>query len=79
VARADIIEAKQIREPLIQVLLAAGPKRFELLWTQPLDLLIQRPKRIRAAELNVQRLAESLGQNGIDLARDVRAAHAEVC
>ena len=78
VARADIIDARQIREPLIQMLLPIGPKRFELLWTQPLDLLIQRPKRIRAAELNVQRLAESLVQNGVNLARDVRIAHADV-
>ena len=78
VAQADVKDARGIRDPFVQILIPAGPKRFESVWTLPLDLLIQRPQRIRAAEASLKRVTESVVQNGLNLARDVRVAHADL-
>lgn len=77
-ARADLIEAGQLVNPDLQMLFGIDPKPFELMLTVPIQVLWQRPKRIAAAELDLERVSESLVQNGIDLVRDVRIAHAEL-
>jgi cobalt-zinc-cadmium efflux system outer membrane protein len=78
VAGADLTDAKRIRDPLLQMLIPAGPKRFEFLFVQPIELLWQRQKRIRAATLTMDQLVQSLVQNGLNLARDVKLAHADL-
>ncbi len=44
----------------------------------PIEILWQRPKRVAAAKLNIERVAESLEQNGLNLVRDVRLGYAEL-
>ncbi len=78
VADADLTDARRIRDPILQMVFPAGPKRFELLFVQPIELLWQRPRRIRAATLNMDQLAQSLVQNGLNLARDVKVAYADL-
>jgi cobalt-zinc-cadmium efflux system outer membrane protein len=77
-ARADLIEAGQLVNPDLQMLFGIDPKPFELLLNVPIQALWQRPKRVAAAKLDLERVSESLVQNGIDLVRDVRIAHAEL-
>ena len=77
VARADLVEAGVLVNPNLQLLFAVGSKPFELLLGAPIQALWQRPKRVAAAKLNVEKTSETLVQHGLDLARDVRVAHAD--
>jgi cobalt-zinc-cadmium efflux system outer membrane protein len=77
-ARADLVEAGLIRNPVFSLLFPLGPKQLEFTLTWPFETLWQRPKRVAAARADVQRVAQRLVQNGLDLVRDVRLAHAEL-
>jgi cobalt-zinc-cadmium efflux system outer membrane protein len=75
---ADLAEAAALPNPVVSLLLpAAPPKRVELAVSWGLWLLWQRPKRIRKARLDARRVADTLVQRGVDLARDVKVAHAD--
>ena len=76
VARADLVEAGVLVNPDLQLLFGVGSKPFELLLGAPIQALWQRPKRVAAARLNVEKTSETLVQRGLDLTRDVRVAHA---
>ena len=77
-ARADLVEAGLLRNPNLSLLFPVGPKPFELLAALPVEALWQRPRRVAAARLNLEAVAEGLVQHGLDLARDVRIAHADL-
>jgi len=77
-ARADLIEAGLLVNPDLQMLFGIGTKPFELLLSLPIQALWQRPRRVAAAELDLERVSQGLVQNGIDLVRDVRIAHSEL-
>lgn len=76
-ARADLVEAGLIRNPVFSILFPLGPKQLEFTLTWPIEALWQRPRRVAAAQLDLARTAEQLVQSGLDLVRDVRVAHAE--
>lgn len=74
-ARADLIDAGLISNPLFQFVLPIGPYRqFESLLNFPLDFFWQRRRRVDAASIELDRVARSLEQNALNLARDVRLA-----
>ena len=75
-ARADLIEAGMLRNPMLSLLFPAGPKQLEATLSLPIEVLWQRPKRVAAAKIDAQRVAENLVQHGLDLARDAHLAHA---
>lgn len=77
VSRADLAEAGALPNPTFSLLLPAGPRTLETSLLLPLFSLWQRPSRVAAAKLQVEQVARGLVQNGLDLARDVRVAHAE--
>ena len=77
VARADLVEAGVLVNPDLQLLFGVGSKPFELLLGAPLQALWQRPRRVAAAKLNLEKTSETLVQRSLDLARDVRLAHAD--
>jgi cobalt-zinc-cadmium efflux system outer membrane protein len=77
-ARADLIEAGQLRNPLLTLLLPWGPKQLEFTTSLPLEVFWQRPRRVAAAETDLARVAESLVQTGLNLVRDVRVAHTDL-
>ncbi|MBA3441752.1 MAG: TolC family protein [Pyrinomonadaceae bacterium] len=77
-ARADLKEAGLLRNPVLSVLFPIGPKQLEAVVNLPIELLWQRPRRVAAAKTNVQRVAESLEQNALNLVRDVRLAYSDV-
>ncbi len=77
-ARADLIEAGLLRNPVLSLLFPLGPKQLEYTLTLPFEALWQRPKRVAAAKLDAERVAENLVQHGLDLARDAMIAHADL-
>ena len=77
-ARADLIEAGMLRNPVFSLLFPLGPKQLEATLHLPIELLWQRPKRVAAAKLNAQQVADSLIKNGLDLIRDVMIAYTEL-
>lgn len=76
-ARADLLEAGQLRNPMLTLLLPWGPKQFEATANLPFEVFWQRPRRVAAAKLDVERVAESLVQTGLNLVRDTRLAYAD--
>jgi cobalt-zinc-cadmium efflux system outer membrane protein len=77
VSRADLAEAGALPNPTFSLLLPVGPRTVESSLLLPLFALWQRPSRVAAAKLQVEQVARGLVQNGMDLARDVRVAHAD--
>lgn len=76
-ARADLAEAGIIRNPLFTVLLPLGPKQLELTALIPIEALWQRPHKVAAANVEVERVASNLVQTGLDLVRNVKVAWAD--
>jgi cobalt-zinc-cadmium efflux system outer membrane protein len=76
VARAALIEAGTLRNPVFSVLFPVGPKQLEETVRWPLDLL-QRPWRLAFARRDFNRVAESMVQHGLNAVRDARIAHSD--
>jgi len=77
-ARADLIEAKMLANPIFSLLFPIGPKELETDLGIPIDILWQRPHRISAAKLDARGLAEDLIKNGLALIRDVQTTYADL-
>lgn len=77
-AQADLVQAGMFPNPRLSMLVPVGVKPLELTATYPLEVLWLRPRRVRAAVLDLDRTADRLVQTGLDLIRDVRLAFAEV-
>jgi len=77
-SRADVIEAGMIRNPVFALLFPLGPKQLEATFSWPIEALWQRPRRLAAANLDADRVAQSLVEHGLDLIRDARFAHANL-
>jgi cobalt-zinc-cadmium efflux system outer membrane protein len=77
-ARADLVEAGQLRNPILSLLFPWGPKQLEATVSLPLEVFWQRPRRVAAAKLDYERVAESLVQTGLNLIRDVKIAYADL-
>lgn len=77
-AKADLIEAGLLRNPTLSLLFPLGPKQLEYTLALPIEALWQRPKRVAAAKLDAERIAENLVQHGLDLAREGLVAHADL-
>jgi len=73
-ARGDLAQAGMLANPTLSVLFPVGARQLELVAALPLEALWLRPKRIVVAEQDVERVAQGLVQNGLDLARDVKGA-----
>jgi cobalt-zinc-cadmium efflux system outer membrane protein len=77
IARADLVEAGLLRNPVLSLLFPWGPKQFEWTLQMPLDALWQRPRRVAAASLAAQVVGERLVSRGLALVGDVRRAHVD--
>ena len=71
-ARADLAEAGLLRNPVLSLLFPVGPKQLEATLRFPIEVLWERPRRVAAANLAVDRVAAGLEQFGLNLASDVR-------
>src|SRR6185503_15212186 len=76
-ARADIIEAGQLRNPSLTVIFPFSTRILEAVANWPFEALWQRPKRVAAATLELERLEETLVSRELDLVRDVRLVYAD--
>ncbi|MGE3309803.1 MAG: TolC family protein [Limisphaerales bacterium] len=76
--RADLLQAKQLRNPSLVALFPAGPKQFEFTALLPVESLWLRPRRVAAANLDLEAAAGQLVASGLNLVRDVRVACAEL-
>jgi cobalt-zinc-cadmium efflux system outer membrane protein len=74
-ARADLIEAHMLPNPVFSLLFPVGPKLLEADLEWPVDVLWQRPHRIAAAELDAKSVAENLIADGLGLVRDVQTTY----
>lgn len=77
VARADLVDAGLLRNPILSLLFPWGPKQLEFTLQYPFDALIQRPKRMAAARLNAEAIGERLVWDALSLVAQVRTAHAD--
>ncbi|WP_291987928.1 TolC family protein [Luteitalea sp.] len=76
-ARADLVDAGLLTNPVLSLLFPLGPKQFEATLRWPIEVLWERPKRRAAAQLALNAIASSLVQSGLDLALAVRVSHAD--
>lgn len=77
IARADLVEAGLLRNPMFSLLLPVGPKQLEYSLQLPFEAFWQRPRRVAAARLNLQAVSQRLVWESIALVAQVRTAHAE--
>ena len=78
IARADLIDAGMLRNPVLSLLFPWGPKQLEATINWPVDALWQRPRRIAQAQLNADATARQLVIRGLRLIADVKGAFVEV-
>lgn len=76
IARADLSEVSFLRNPVFSLLFPLGSKQLEVTAKWPIEQFWLRPRRIKIAQKEVEHVAESLVQEGLNLTRDVRVAHA---
>ena len=76
-ARADLVEAGLLQNPVLSLLFPWGPKQFEATLRWPVELLWQRPRRVAAAQKAAESVAAALEQDGLTLVSDVKLAYAE--
>ncbi len=77
ITRADLIAACQLTNPQLSTMFPTSVKQWELTLLVPIDVLLLRPARVRTAQLETERVAERLVQDGLNTVRDVRVAYAD--
>lgn len=77
-ARADLLEAGVLTNPVLSLLFPVGPKQLEAALRWPVEVLWERPRRIAAARLAADAAAERLVQAGLDLVLAVRTSYADL-
>ena len=77
IARADLVEAGLLRNPIFSLLFPVGPKQLEFTLQFPFEVLWQRPARVDAARINAQAIGQRLVWDALSLVAQVRAAHAD--
>lgn len=77
-ARADLLEAGVLSNPVLSLLFPLGPKQFEATLRWPIEVLWERPRRVAAARLALDVAAQRLVQSGLDLVLAVRVAYADL-
>lgn len=71
-ARADVIEAGLLRNPSLTLIFPFSFRILEAVANWPFEALWQRPRRVKAAKLEQDRVGETLISRSLDLVRDVR-------
>jgi len=76
-ARADVIQAGLLTNPQLTMIFPFSFRILEAVANWPIEAIWQRPRRVAAAKLEMERVAETLIVRALDLVRDVRFAYAE--
>jgi cobalt-zinc-cadmium efflux system outer membrane protein len=77
IARADLVEAGLLRNPIFSLLFPVGPKQLEWTLQFPFEALWQRPRRVAAAQSNAQAVGHRLVWDALTLVAQARTAHAD--
>ena len=77
-ARGDLIQSGMLTNPQFFILLPGGTRQLEYALFMPVESLVLRKYRVAIAERDYCRIADELVQNGLNLVRDVRLAHADL-
>jgi cobalt-zinc-cadmium efflux system outer membrane protein len=77
IAKADLLDAQLLRNPVLSLLFPVGPKQLEWTLQFAVDALWQRPRRVAAASLNLQAVGQRLVADGLTLVANVRQAYAD--
>ena len=77
-ARADLLEAGLLQNPVLSLLFPVGPKQLEATLRWPIEVLWERPRRVAAATLAADGVAAALEQAGLDLVAAVKATYIDV-
>jgi hypothetical protein len=77
-SQADLLQAQTLPNPILGLFLPVGPKQLEFGLRHSVETIWLRPKRIKLAELDLERASRTLGQSSLDLVRDVRLAYTEL-
>lgn len=77
-ARADLLEAGLLRNPVLSILFPLGVKQLEATLRFPIEVLWERPRRVAAAGIAVNRVATGLEQFGLNLIADVKIGFVEL-
>jgi hypothetical protein len=78
ISRAQLYNAGLLADPELVIFFPVGPKQLEFTAYQAIDSVWLRPIRVHAAARDMSALAEQMVDNGLNLIRDVRAAHADL-
>jgi cobalt-zinc-cadmium efflux system outer membrane protein len=76
-ARADLLEAGLLQNPVFSLLFPVGPKQLEATLRWPIEVLWQRRRRVAAARLAAESVAAGLEQTGLTLVSDVKMAYVD--
>lgn len=76
-AHADLLQAGLLPNPEVVYYFPTDLKPYKYLVDFPIDAVILRPARVRAANAEILRAHERLTQAGLDLVRDTRLAYAD--
>ncbi|HEY7574788.1 MAG TPA: TolC family protein [Thermoanaerobaculia bacterium] len=76
-ARADLVEARLLRNPVLSLLFPVGPKQLEWTLAFAVDALWQRPRRVSSFTLNAQAVGERLVSQGLFFIAEVRQAYVD--
>jgi outer membrane protein, heavy metal efflux system len=78
ISNAQLLDAGLIADPQFSLFFPLGAKQLEFTAFQAVDALWLQSIRVKAAELDVDRVTQSMVQNGLDVIRDARVAHANL-
>ncbi len=76
-ARADLVEARQLRNPILSLLFPWGPKQLEATLQLPIEAIWQRPRRIKVATLNADAIGARLMSDGLGVVALTRTSYVE--
>lgn len=78
ISQAQFFDSQLWADPEFIIFFPLGPKQLEFSVFQAISEVWVRPVRIRAAQMDLCQVSEQMVQNGLNLIRDVRFAHAEL-
>lgn len=76
-ARADLIEAGQLRNPVFSLLFPWGPKQLESTLQLPIEAIWHRPRRVKAARLDAEVVAARLMSDGLGVMAQARTVYVD--
>jgi cobalt-zinc-cadmium efflux system outer membrane protein len=76
-ARADLVEAGLLRNPVLSILFPVGPKQLEWTLQFAVEALWERPRRVAAFSLNAHAVGERLVSRGLFFIADVQQAYVD--